>query len=74
MLAIARQAGLDKHLSPHSCRRTFITGALDAGIPMRDVQRAARHADPRTTSRYDQRRESLDRHPTYVLGGFLSGG
>jgi site-specific recombinase XerD len=72
--AIAKVAGLDKHLSPHSCRRTFITGALDAGIAIRDVQNAARHADPRTTARYDQRRETLDRHPTYALSGYLSGG
>jgi site-specific recombinase XerD len=72
--AIAKAAGLDKHLSPHSCRRTFITGAFDAGSQVRDVQAAARHSDPRTTMRYDQRRQSLDRHPTYTLGGFLSGG
>jgi site-specific recombinase XerD len=72
--AIANEAGIDKHLSPHSCRRTFITGALDAGIAIRDVQNAARHADPRTTARYDQRRDSLDRHPTYALSGYLSGG
>lgn len=72
VVAIAKAANISKHLTPHSARRTFITGALDAGVPMRDVQIAARHADPRTTSRYDQRRESLDRHPTYVLGGFLA--
>lgn len=74
VLAIAKEAGINKRLGPHACRRTFITGALDAGVPIRDVQVAARHADPRTTARYDQRRDSLDRHPTYVLGGFLSGG
>jgi hypothetical protein len=26
---------------------------LDAGVSLRDVQIAARHADPRTTMRYD---------------------
>jgi hypothetical protein len=30
-------------------RHAFITAALDAGVPLRDVQIAARHADPRTT-------------------------
>jgi integrase/recombinase XerD len=30
---------------------------LDAGVDLRDVQIAARHADPRTTMRYDNPRE-----------------
>jgi hypothetical protein len=30
---------------------------LDAGVDLRDVQIAARHADPRTTMRYDYSRE-----------------
>jgi hypothetical protein len=29
---------------------------LDAGVDLRDVQIAARHADPRTTMRYDNSR------------------
>ena len=40
---------------------------LDAGVGLRDVQIAARHADPRTTMRYDRARENLDRHPNYIL-------
>jgi site-specific recombinase XerD len=27
-------------------RHAFITAALDAGVPLRDVQEAASHADP----------------------------
>jgi hypothetical protein len=38
---------------------------LDAGVSLRDVQIAARHADPRTTMRYDRARKNLDRHPTH---------
>jgi hypothetical protein len=30
-------------------RHTFVTTMLDAGVDLRDVQIAARHADPRTT-------------------------
>jgi integrase/recombinase XerD len=45
-------------------RHAFITPALDAGVPLRDVQLAASHADSRTTMRYDRRRRSLDRHAT----------
>ncbi len=61
---VARAAGLGKHITPHSLRHAFITAALDAGVPLRDVQEAASHADPRTTMRYDRGRQSLDRHAT----------
>jgi site-specific recombinase XerD len=44
-------------------RHTFVTTMLDAGVDLRDVQIAARHADPRTTMRYDRARDNLDRHP-----------
>jgi integrase/recombinase XerD len=40
-------------MHPHMLRHTFVTTMLDAGVDLRDVQIAARHADPRTTMRYD---------------------
>ncbi len=49
----ARSAGIAKPVTPHTLRHAFITAALDAGVPLRDVQEAASHADPRTTMRYD---------------------
>jgi integrase len=49
----ARGAGTAKLVTPHTLRHVFITAALDAGVPLRDVQEAASHADPRTTKRYD---------------------
>ena len=54
-------------------RHTFVTTMLDAGVDLRDVQIAARHADPRTTMRYDRARVSLDRHATYIVAAFLAG-
>src|SRR6266571_3547018 len=42
---------------PHMLRHTFVTTMLDAGVDLRDVQIAARHADPRTTMRYDRARK-----------------
>jgi hypothetical protein len=44
----ARRAGIGKTVTPHTLRHAFITAALDAGVPLRDVQEAASHADPRT--------------------------
>jgi integrase/recombinase XerD len=46
---IAKATGIPRHISPHSLRHTAITDALDAGLPLRDAQILARHADPRTT-------------------------
>jgi integrase/recombinase XerD len=54
-------------------RHAFITAALNAGVPLRDVQEAASHADPRTTMRHDRARVSLDRHATYIVATFLAG-
>lgn len=62
---LARDAGV--RASPHTCRHGFVTAAFDADVPLRDVQDAAAHADPRTTRRYDRGREQLDRHATYAV-------
>jgi integrase len=43
----ARRAGITKPVGPRTLRHAFITAALDAGVPLRDVQEAASHADPR---------------------------
>ena len=70
---IGKAAGINKHIGPHTLRHGFITAALDAGVPLRDVQEAASHADPRTTMRYDRARVSLDRHATYIVSTFIAG-
>jgi integrase/recombinase XerD len=69
----ARRAGITKTVTPHTLRHAFITAALDAGVPLRDVQEAASHADPRTTMRYDRARGSLDRHATYIVAAYVAG-
>jgi len=69
----ARRAGITKTVTPHTLRHAFITAALDAGVPLRDVQEAASHADPRTTMRYDRARGSPDRHATYIIAAYIAG-
>jgi integrase/recombinase XerD len=59
---------------PHMLRHTFVTTMLDAGVDLRDVQIAARHADPRTAMRYDRARQNLDRHPNYILAAYMASG
>jgi site-specific recombinase XerD len=69
---LAQATGLRTRIHPHMLRHTFVTTMLDAGVDLRDVQIAARHADPRTTMRYDRARTNLDRHPNYILAAYMS--
>jgi site-specific recombinase XerD len=72
---LARAAGVHvTRAHPHMLRHTFVTTSLDAGVDLRDVQIAARHADPRTTMRYDRARTNLDRHPNYILAAYMASG
>ncbi len=71
--SVAKRAGLGQ-VHPHMLRAAFIMCALEAGVPLREVQIAARHADPRTTTVYDHRRQSFDRHAAYVVVAFVAGG
>ena len=73
---LAEAAGIQiARAHPHMLRHTYvITTMLDAGADLRDVQIAARHADPRTTMRYDRARNNLDRHPNYILAAYMASG
>ena len=72
-LFAVRRAGIGKAVTPHTLRHAFITAAQDAGVPLRDVQESASHADPRTTMRYYRARSSLDRHATYIVAAYVAG-
>ncbi len=72
--ALARDAGIAKHVTPHGLRHSAITVGLDAGVSLRDMQDFARHADPKTTRRYDRSRHALNRHATYAIAHYLAGG
>jgi site-specific recombinase XerD len=71
--SIGKHAGLGQ-VHPHMLRAAFIMAALDAGVPLRDVQIAARHADPRTTTIYDRRRANFDHHAAYIVSAYVTGG
>jgi site-specific recombinase XerD len=72
---LAAAAGIRMpRMHPHMLRHTFVSTSFDAGVSLRDVQIAARHADPRTTMRYDRARKNLDRHPNYILAAYMASG
>ncbi|MDQ3475890.1 MAG: tyrosine-type recombinase/integrase [Actinomycetota bacterium] len=73
VIRIAKVARIPRHISPHSLRHAAKTNALDAGVPLRDAQILARHADPRTTEHYDRARGNLDRHGVHLLTAYVAG-
>ena len=49
-------------MSPHGLRASFITLAFEGGADLTLVQDAARHKDPRTTRRYQKRKNNLHKN------------
>jgi len=64
----AKQLGIERKISPHSCRATVISHLLDTQkTPIRDVAIFAGHSNITTTERYDKRRENLDSSAAYSV-------
>ena len=49
----------------------MLSTGFDAGVDLRDVQIAARHAGPSPPGRA---RKNLDRHPNYILAAYMASG
>ncbi|MFN2556790.1 MAG: tyrosine-type recombinase/integrase [Nitriliruptorales bacterium] len=67
LVRLAKTAGIRAHVTPHALRSSYITIGLQQGVPLREMQRAARHTKADTTIAYDQSVRSFDRDPTSVL-------
>ncbi len=64
----AKTVGINKQVSPHSCRATVISHLLDTQLtPLRDVATFAGHSNITTTERYDKRRKNLDKSAAYQV-------
>jgi integrase/recombinase XerC len=64
----AKSLGINKCVSPHSCRATVISHLLDTQqAPIRDVATFAGHSNITTTERYDKRRGNLNKSAAYQV-------
>lgn len=63
----ARLAGVDRRVSPHSCRATCISNALDHAASHRSVQQMAGWSSPLMIERYDKRRTALQDSAVHVV-------
>lgn len=65
---VAMTKGLTRKINPHLLRKAAITEAFEMNMSGRDVQTFARHADPRTTSKfYDLGRGNQHMHPGHQV-------
>lgn len=69
---LARRAGVNDDISPHSLRRSMITAALVMGENLYDVQRMVGHANAATTARYDRLAGDLNRDKSHAVASFLT--
>jgi integrase/recombinase XerD len=58
----AREAQLDKAITPHTLRHTYATHMLSGGMPLRHVQDALGHASISTTQIYTHLTDEQKRH------------
>jgi len=63
----AKKAGILKKISPHSCRATCISNALDRRATQRSVQHLAGWSTPLMIQRYDKRREDLKNSAAFLV-------
>ena len=68
---LAASCGISKRLSPHSFRHSFITMALDCGVPERDIIDSTGHTSSRMLQYYDRNRGAIERNATHAVAAFV---
>ena len=69
---LCRQAKVDKHITPHSFRRSFATLALAAGVPIEIVQFDMDHESTRTTMHYNRLGVELHARASNTVAALLA--
>ncbi len=69
---LVRSCGIETNITPHSFRRAYITNGLAAGVNVREMQKGARHSDPRLTMSYDRREDDYDSSANFTVASFIA--
>lgn len=69
---LARAAGIERNITPHSFRRSHATLALQAGVDLRVVQDSMDHASSRTTLHYDRLGVPIHGQASHTLAALLA--
>lgn len=67
LIRYAKKAGIEKTLSPHSCRATCISNAIENGANQIQVQHLAGWSSPAMIQRYDKRSQILKNSAVYAV-------
>jgi site-specific recombinase XerD len=62
-----KELGIEKNLSPHSCRASIISKMFEENIPAIDIARFAGHTSINTTMLYDKNRQGHNNSPVYKV-------
>jgi integrase len=63
----SKLAGIQKRVSPHSCRATAISHARDRNVPDRAIQEFAGWASPEMIVRYDKRKTAVEKSAALAI-------
>jgi integrase/recombinase XerD len=63
----AKECGITKKVSPHSCRATAISNARDHQVPDRAIQEFAGWSSPSMLIHYDKRRTAIDESASHSI-------
>lgn len=63
----AKLGGIANRVSPHSCRATAISNARDHDVPDRAIQEFAGWASPDMITRYDKRKNSVEKSAAHAI-------
>ena len=67
VVALAERARMDADIWPHRLRHTFVSLAIDGGVPLQMVSRHARHSSLETTMRYARAMGDADEHSSHTV-------
>lgn len=68
---LCKTAGIQERITPHSLRHSFVTMALDAGIPERDIMASTGHVTPVMVAYYDRNRGAVERNATHAVAAYI---